>query len=100
MFPRNPIAGAAPINEMARLYPTKKNQAQIIRSLVLFTFLLGKTDAVFSLTSWVNDVLPSKPVFIALVSCRTACDLPSPDNSIPFGENIPYRLWREKKTAS
>jgi hypothetical protein len=66
-----------------------KNQAQIVRSFVLFAFLMGKTDAVFSLTSWVKDVLPSKPVFIALVGCRSAEELP------PLGSyyDLVRRFW-------
>ena len=44
------------------LYPDTgrpaKNQSQIIRSCILFTFLFGKNMASFSLTAWVRSVLP------------------------------------------
>lgn len=78
---------------LPKLYSTTgrpaKNQAQIIRSMVLFSLLFGKTDAVFSLTSWINDVLPSSPVFIALIGCRCSDDLP------PLGSyyDLIHRFW-------
>ena len=70
-----------------------KNQAQILRSIVLFCFLFGKTDASYSLTSWVNIVLPSNPLFIALVGCRGVDDLP------PLGSYYDFmnRLWKENR---
>ncbi len=36
-----------------------KNQAQILRSLILFVLLFNRSDAKTSLTSWVRDVLPA-----------------------------------------
>lgn len=67
-----------------------KNQAQIIRSLILFAFLFCKTYAALSLTLWVKEVLPSNPVFIALVGCSSACDLP------PLGSYFDFmnRFWK------
>ena len=70
-----------------------KNQSQIIRSLILFTFLLGKTPATFSLTSWVEDVLPNSTVLAALVGCRSAASLP------PLGSyyDFMHRLWNASR---
>jgi hypothetical protein len=70
-----------------------KNQSQIIRSLVLFTFLFGKTEAVFSLTAWVNNVLPFNPVYIALIGCRDRDSLP------PLGSyyDLMKRFWHGSK---
>ena len=67
-----------------------KNQAQILRSLILFTLLLGKTAAKFSLTSWVNVELPSSPLFIALIGCDNAESLP------PLGSYYDFmnRCWQ------
>lgn len=75
------------------LYPDTgrpaKNQSQIIRSCILFTFLLGKNMASFSLTAWVRSVLPNSPLFIALVGCS------SPDQLPPLGSyyDFMHRLW-------
>ena len=66
-----------------------KNQSQIIRSCILFTFLLGKNMASFSLTSWVRIVLPDSPLFIALVGCSL------PDQLPPLGSyyDFMHHLW-------
>ena len=80
------------------LYPEigrpAKNQSQIIRSLLLFTFLFGKTLASFSLTLWVNTVLPGSNLMITMVGCRSADDLP------PLGSyyNFMHRLWNAPRT--
>ena len=70
-----------------------KNQAQIFRSFVLFAFLFCKTQASLSLTLWVNVVLPSNPVFIALIGCCSAGDLP------PLGSYFDFmnRFWKGKR---
>ena len=72
-----------------------KNQAQIIRSMVLFTFLLGKTAASYSLTAWVRNVLPNDPLLSALVGCGSPADLP------PLGSyyDFMHRLWGASRDA-
>ena len=76
------------------LYPDSgrpaKNQCQILRSLVLFSLLLGKTSAKLSLTSWVRDELPSSPLFIALIGCGDPSSLP------PLGSYYDFmnRCWQ------
>ena len=69
------------------------HQAQILRSLILFVLLLNQTAAKTSLTSWVRDVLPHSPVFIALIGCRSADDLP------PLGSyyDLMDRFWLGSK---
>lgn len=52
------------------------HQAQILRSFILFAFLLDSTPARLSLTRWVRDVLPFNPIFIALIGSASANDLP------------------------
>ena len=66
-----------------------QNQAQILRSLILFVFLFNKTPAKTSLTLWVRNVLPSSPLFIALIGCRSSDSLP------PLGSYYDFmnRLW-------
>lgn len=54
-----------------------KNQAQILRSLILFVLLFNRTDAKTSLTSWVRDVLPSSPALCILIGCTSQDELPS-----------------------
>ena len=68
-------------------------QAQIFRSLILFTLLLGKTSAKLSFSSWVRDVLPYEPAFIALIGCSSPYVLP------PLGSNFDFinRFWRGAK---
>lgn len=65
------------------------HQAQILRSLILFTLLINKTAAKSSLTAWVNEVLPHSPVFIALIGCCSPSDLP------PIGSyfDLMNRFW-------
>lgn len=67
-----------------------KNQAQILRSLLLFALLFNRTDAKLSLTSWVEEVLPKDPVLIALVGSSCAADLP------PLGSYFDFmdRFWK------
>ena len=67
-----------------------KHQAQIIRSTILFSLLFNKTPAGTSLTSWVRNVLPRSPLFIALVGCGSPEDLP------PLGSyyDLMNRLWQ------
>ena len=69
------------------------HQAQILRSLILFTLLLGKTSAKLSFSSWVRDVLPYEPAFIALVGCSSPYELP------PLGSYFDFinRFWRGAK---
>ena len=66
-----------------------KHQAQLLRSLILFALLFNRTDAKLSLTSWVNIVLPTNPVLIALIGCSSKHDLP------PLGSYYDFmdRLW-------
>ena len=53
-----------------------KNQAQILRSFLLFAMLFNRTDAKLSLTSWVEEVLPKDPVLFALIGCVSVDSLP------------------------
>lgn len=66
-----------------------KNQAQILRSLVLFVMLFNMTAAKCSLTLWVRDVLPASGVLVTLVGCESAETLP------PLGSYYDFmnRLW-------
>ena len=66
-----------------------KNQAQILRSLILFTLLFNKTPAKTSLTAWVNDVLPNTISLIILIGCSSAQELP------PLGSYYDFmdRFW-------
>ena len=67
-----------------------KNQAQILRSLILFVLLFNKTPAKTSLTSWVRDVLPASHLLTALIGCASCGTLP------PLGSYYDFmnRLWR------
>ena len=82
---------------VSQLYPDQgrpaKNQAQILRSLVLFALLFNRTDARLSLTLWVREVLPNKLLFIALIGCTCKEDLP------PLGSYYDFmnRLWGESR---
>lgn len=89
-----------PVGEyLARFYPPAgrpaKNQAQILRSLILFALLFNRTDAKLSLTSWVRDVLPHDPVLAALVGS------PSPGGLPPLGSYYDFmdRLWGGSRKA-
>ena len=53
-----------------------KNQAQILRSLILFVLLFNQTGAKLSLTKWVNETLSNSPVLIALIGCNDVYSLP------------------------
>lgn len=67
-----------------------KNQAQILRSLILFSLLFNRTDARLSLTLWVRNVLPSQIVLIALVGCSSPEQLPPLASYYDFMR----RLWK------
>lgn len=65
-----------PVGEYLSRYYSKfgrpaKNQAQILRSFLLFAMLFNRTDAKLSLTAWVEDVLPNDPVLFVLIGCPT-----------------------------
>ncbi|MDE6433969.1 MAG: transposase, partial [Lachnospiraceae bacterium] len=66
-----------------------KNQAQILRSLILFTLLFNKTPARTSLTAWVRDILPHSISLIILTGCTSADELP------PLGSyyDFMHRFW-------
>ena len=66
-----------------------KNQAQILRSLILFVLLFHKTPAKTSLTAWVRDTLPNSISFTILVGCS------SPDELPPLGSYYDFmnRFW-------
>ena len=66
-----------------------KNQAQILRSLILFVLLFNKTNAKTSLTSWVREVLPVSPALMILIGCISQEDLP------PLGSyyDFMHRFW-------
>ena len=67
-----------------------KNQAQILRSLILFVLLFNKTLAGTSLTSWVRDVLPHSVALQAIIGCA------SPESLPPLGSYFDFmnRLWQ------
>ena len=71
-----------------------KNQAQILRSFVLFVLRFNTTNAKTSLTSWVRDVLPNSPVLTGLIGCESAEDLP------PLGSYYDFmnRFWLASRT--
>lgn len=46
-----------------------KNQAQILRSMILFVLLFNKTSAKTSLTTWVRETLPNSISLIVLIGC-------------------------------
>lgn len=66
-----------------------KNQAQILRSLILFVLLFNKTPARTSLTSWVCEVLPNS------VSLAVLCGVPSSSELPPLGSYYDFmnRFW-------
>lgn len=66
-----------------------KNQAQILRSLILFVLLFNRTDAKTSLTSWVRNVLPHSPALMILTGCISQKELP------PLGSyyDFMHRFW-------
>ena len=65
------------------------HQAQILRSLILFTLLFNRTDAKTSLTAWVRDVLPNS------ISLACLCGFPSLEGLPPLGSyyDLMNRLW-------
>lgn len=65
------------------------NQAQILRSLILFVLLFNKTPAKTSLTAWTRDVLPNSISLTVLVGCTSADELP------PLGSYYDFmnRFW-------
>lgn len=65
------------------------NQAQILRSLILFVLLFNKSPAKTSLTAWVTDVLPDSISLIILIGCVSADELP------PLGSYYDFmnRFW-------
>ncbi len=66
-----------------------KNQAQILRSLILFTILFNKTKARTSLTLWVTEILPNSVPLSLLIGCPSTEDLP------PLGSYYDFmdRFW-------
>ena len=66
-----------------------KNQAQILRSLILFFLLFNRTDAKTSLTAWVRDVLPNS------ISLTCLCGFSSVEDLPPLGSyyDLMDRLW-------
>lgn len=66
-----------------------QHQAQILRSLILFTMLFNKTKARTSLTLWVREVLPKSIALTVLTGCTSTDDLP------PLGSYYDFmnRFW-------
>ena len=66
-----------------------KNQAQILRSLILFVLLFNRTSARTSLTVWVRETLPESISLTVLVGCT------SPDQLPPLGSYYDFmnRFW-------
>ena len=66
-----------------------KNQAQILRSLILFVLLFNRTSARTSLTVWVRETLPGSIALTVLVGCT------SPDQLPPLGSYYDFmnRFW-------
>ena len=66
-----------------------KNQAQILRSLILFVLLFNKTPVKTSLTTWVRDVIPNSVSLIILIGCTSKEELP------PLGSYYDFmkRFW-------
>ena len=71
-----------------------KNQAQILRSLILFVLLFNKTPTKASLTSWVAEVLPNSISLAVLIGCTCTQDLP------PLGSYYDFmnRFWLAART--
>ena len=72
-----------------------KNQAQILRSLILFVLLFNKTPAKTSLTSWITEVLPNSMALTVLIGCTCTVELP------PLGSYYDFmnRFWLASRTA-
>ena len=72
-----------------------KNQAQILRSLILFVLLFNKTPAKTSLTSWITEVLPHSMALTLLIGCTCTVELP------PLGSYYDFmnRFWLASRTA-
>lgn len=72
-----------------------KNQAQILRSLILFVLLFNRTPAKTSLTLWVTEVLPNSISLTVLIGCTCTRDLP------PLGSYYDFmnRFWRASRSA-
>lgn len=70
-----------------------KNQAQILRSMILFVMLFNQTKAGLSLTRWVNEVLPKSTALRILVGCSSTEQLP------PLGSYYDFmnRFWKGNK---
>ena len=66
-----------------------KNQAQILRSLILFVLLFNRTSARTSLTTWVRETLPGSIALTVLVGCTSSDQLP------PLGSYYDFmnRFW-------
>ncbi len=66
-----------------------KNQAQILRSMILFVLLFNKTSAKTSLTTWVRETLPNSISLIVLIGCTCKEELP------PLGSYYDFmnRFW-------
>lgn len=66
-----------------------KHQAQILRSLILFTLLFNRTKARTSLTLWVTEVLPNSVSLALLIGCPSLEELP------PLGSYYDFmnRFW-------
>ena len=71
------------------------NQAQILRSLILFVLLFNKTPARTCLTTWVRDVLPGSISLTVLIGCTCAEQLP------PLGSYYDFmnRFWLAPRTS-
>ena len=72
-----------------------KNQAQILRSLILFVLLFNKTPAKTSLTLWVTEVLPNSIALTILIGCTCIQELP------PLGSYYDFmnRFWLASRNA-
>lgn len=66
-----------------------RHQAQILRSLILFTLLFNRTKARTSLTLWVTEVLPNSISLALLIGCPSLDELP------PLGSYYDFmdRFW-------
>lgn len=72
-----------------------KHQAQILRSLTLFTLLFNRTKARTSLTLWVTEVLPNSVSLALLIGCPSTEELP------PLGSYYDFmnRFWLGSRDA-
>lgn len=84
----DPLAGFIPQFYSGTGRPAK-NQAQILRSLILFTLLFNQTPARTSLSLWVTAVLPNSISLTVLVGCTCTQELP------PLGSYFDFmnRFW-------